>query len=55
MQKINEAAIGKNLQIAGLKVMISRLHYMTMYFDDIKFPKKESVTTQVFAFSGFQK
>ena len=37
MQKINEAAIGENQQIVGLKVLIFRLHYMTMYFEDIKY------------------
>ena len=55
MLKINEAAIGKNQQIAGLKVPIFRLHYITMYFADIKFPKKEPVTTHAFVFSRFKK
>ena len=32
-----------------------RLHYITMYFADIKFPNKESVTTQAFVFSRFKK
>ena len=36
--KINEAAIGKNQEIVGLKVLIFRLHYTTIYFADIKFP-----------------
>ena len=50
MQKINESATGKNQQILCLKVLIFRLHYIMMYFADIKFPNKESVVTQVFAF-----
>ena len=32
-----------------------RLHYITMYFADIKFPNKESMTIQSFAFSRFKK
>ena len=32
MYKINEAAIGKNQQIVGLKVLIFCLYYKTMYF-----------------------
>ena len=55
MQKINKAAIGKNQEIVGLKILILRLHYITMYFADIEFPYKERMTTQVFAFSSFKK
>ena len=54
MQKINEAAIGKNQQIVGLKVLISWLHYITMHFADIKFSNKMSMKTQVFVFSRFK-
>ena len=39
----------------GLKVMIFWLHYITMDSVDIKFPNKEAVTTQVFAFSRLRK
>ena len=53
MCKISETAIGKNQQIAGLKVLIYPLHYITMYFVEMKFPNKESVATQEFAFSRF--
>ena len=51
MYKINETAIGKNEQTSGLKILIFWLHYITKYFADIKFPNKESMTTQTFAFS----
>ena len=37
MQKINEAAIVQNQHIAGLKVLISWLLYITVYSEDIKF------------------
>ena len=55
MYKINETAIGKNEQTSGLKILIFWLHYITKYFADIKFPNKESMTTQTFAFSKFKK
>ena len=55
MYKINKAAIGKNQQIEGLKVLIFRLHCITTYFAVIKFPNKESVTTQTFTLSKFKK
>ena len=54
MQKITEAANEKNHQIVGLKVLIFWLQYIAMYFADLKFPNKESVTTQAFAFSRFR-
>ena len=53
MYKISETAIRKNQQIAGLKVLIYSLHDITMYFVEMKFPNKESVKTQEFAFSRF--
>ena len=55
MQKINKASIEKNQQIVGLIQLIFRLHYIMMYFADIKFSKKESETNQAFAFSRFKK
>ena len=55
MRKINEAPIGKNQQIVCLKVLTFWSHYITMYFADIKFPNKETLTTQRFGFSRFQK
>ena len=55
MWKINEGAIGKNQQIVSLKVLIFRLHYITIYFADIEFPNKKSVAIQVFAFSKLKK
>ena len=53
MLKINEVAIRKNQQIVGLKIF--QLRFITTYFADIKFPKKDSVTTQAFLFSRFKK
>ena len=41
MKKVKEAAIEKNQQIIGLKARIFRVHYITMYFTDIKFPYME--------------
>ena len=55
MQKIHEAAIGKKQQIIGFKVLIFRLHYITMYFTDAQFRNKVPVTTQAFVFSRFKK
>ena len=55
MWKINEGAIGKNQQLVSLKVLIFRLHYITIYFADIEFPNIKSVTIQVFAFSMLKK
>ena len=55
MQKINEVAIGKTQQSVSLKALTFLLHCITMYFADIKFRNKESVTTQAFAFFRFQK
>ena len=55
MLKTNEAAIGKDQEIVGLTVLIFRSLYITMYFAGIKFPKEESVVTQVITFSGFGK
>ena len=40
---------------SGLKILIFWLHYITKYFADIKFPNKESMTTETFAFSRFKK
>ena len=48
MQKITEAAIGKNQQIVVLMEPTFRLLYITMYFADIKFPNKVSMTNQCF-------
>ena len=45
----------KDQQIVCLKVMVFRLHYIMMYFADIKFLNKESLTTQAFAFFRFKK
>ena len=53
--QINVAVIGKNEQLEGFKVLIIRLHYITMYFTDTEFPNEESVMTQVFAFSRLKK
>ena len=50
-----ESVTGKNHQIIGLNVLIFWLHYITIYFRDIKFPNKESVTTQVLLLSKFKK
>lgn len=55
METINEAAFGKNQQFLSIKVLIFGLHYITMYFSDIKFPSKDSMATQAFAFSKFKK
>ena len=49
------SAIRKSQQILGLKVLILRLHYMTIYFAVVKFPNKELVTTKGFASSRFKK
>ena len=54
MYKVNETTIGKYEQVVGLKVPVLRL-YIRMYFAEIKFPSKESGTTQAFAFSRFRK
>lgn len=48
METINEAAFGKNQQFLSIKVLIFGLHYITMYFSDIKFPSKDSMATQAF-------
>ena len=49
------SAIRKSQQILGLKVLILRLRYMTIYFAVVKFPNKELVTTKGFASSRFKK